>query len=127
MMFLIRMAFWASVVLVLLPTGKPEGQPSDRAQVSATEAVGAAASTLSDMRGFCDRQPGACAVGAQVVAVLGERAQSGAKLIYGYLTEKAAPGGRAKPQDAKGQDTLTADDRTPAWRGPASRREHPPV
>jgi hypothetical protein len=128
MMFLIRMAFWASIVLVLLPTGKPaEPQAADaRTQVSATEAVSAAASTVSDMRQFCARQPDACAIGAQAAAVFSERAQAGAKMVYEFLSEKASSPIAKASVRAKPQDTLTSDDRAPAWRGPSARREHIP-
>ena len=128
MMFLIRMAFWASVVLVLLPTGKPtESQVSDpRTQLSTTEAVGAAASTVSDMRNFCGRQPEACAVGAQAAVAFSERAQAGAKMVYEFLSDRASGPIKVSTARAKPQDTLTSEDRSLGWRGPSARREHSP-
>ena len=68
MFFLIRMAFWSSVVLVLLPTGGSKPTEAPRSQVGALEAVSAASATVSDMSHFCARQPEACAVGSQWLA-----------------------------------------------------------
>src|SRR5262245_52852807 len=127
-MFLIRMAFWVSVVLVLLPSGRKDDVSTDtHAQVSASDAAAAAASTVADMRQFCERRPDACAVGAQAAAALGERAQAGARMVYDFLTEKAA--GAKTPQArpaAKSADTLTADDRVPAWRSPSRKDQRNP-
>jgi hypothetical protein len=133
MFFLLRMAFWLGVVLVLLPTGSAQhaAQSSD---VGASEAISAASATVQDMRGFCARQPDACTVGSQVAVAMGYRAQAGAKMLYDFLTEALAPketgalshtaqrGSVAKVEPAKAspssQNTLTPADLAPAWRGP---------
>jgi hypothetical protein len=86
---------------------------------------------------FCTRQPGACAVGAQVATAAGQRAQAGAKLLYEMLAEKIAtadpasaesgPGGGRREQLAtpvkNGRDTLTDRDLVPEWRGPGRSRD----
>src|SRR5258707_11675256 len=73
MFFLLRMAFWLGLVLVLLPREKtPE---SDKLpQLGASEAVSAATAAVSDMSQFCKRQPAACEVGGQAATVIGQRA-----------------------------------------------------
>ncbi len=130
MMFLIRMAFWVSVVLVLLPSGKKdEVSSAAHAQLSATDAAAAAASTVADMRQFCERRPDACAVGAQAAVAFGERAQAGARMVYEFLSEKASTGGKtptSRTETAKAGDTLTADDRMPTWRNPARKEQRIP-
>ncbi|HLN10249.1 MAG TPA: DUF5330 domain-containing protein, partial [Xanthobacteraceae bacterium] len=76
MRFLLRVAFWLSVVVLLVP-----GAPSDRTptpQVGATEAVSAATAAWSDMRQFCTRQPETCTVGAQAAAQFGRKAEAAA-------------------------------------------------
>lgn len=90
MFFLLRMAFWLGIVLVLLPTDKtPE---SDKLpQVAATDAVSAATAAMSDMAGFCTRQPAACDIGGQAATVMTHRAQAGAKKVYDFITEKKPP------------------------------------
>jgi hypothetical protein len=127
MRFLIKLAFWMTVVLVLLPSGG--SQPAPKVNVSAGDAITAASAAMSDMKQFCGRQSDACAVGSQVAAVIGQRAQAGAKVLYEFLSDhvgthdqapaaaasgKAVPLPHAKPS----QNTLTAGDLTPGWRGP---------
>jgi hypothetical protein len=143
MFFLLRMAFWLGLVLVLLPRDKtPE---SDKLpQVSVSDAVQAATAAVSDMGQFCKRQPQACEVGGQAATVIGTRAQDGARKIYRSVTDKKADD--KKPDDNKSEadrkspdhtgsigladnddpgladaaprDTLTADDLAADWRLP---------
>jgi Family of unknown function (DUF5330) len=86
MRFLLRMTFWLSVVLVLLPRG--ESPSSSSAQISATDAMSAATATVGDMRQFCERQPEACVVGSQAAVALEDRAKAGAKRLYEMFNEK---------------------------------------
>ena len=125
MFFLLRMAFWLGLVLVLLPRDKtPE---SDKLpQIGASEAVSAATAAVSDMSQFCKRQPAACEVGGQAATVIGQRAQEGARKLYKIITDKKAPDhtgsiGNAEEAEpalanASTRDTLTADDMTVEWR-----------
>src|SRR5258706_14798812 len=122
MFFLLRMAFWLGLVLVLLPREKtPE---SDKLpQLGASEAVQAATAAVSDMGQFCKRQPAACEVGGQAATVIGQRAQDGARKLYQIITDKpdkkapdhtrsirAAGDAGAKLADAAVRDTLMPDD-----------------
>ena len=127
MFFLLRMAFWLGLVLVLLPREKtPE---SDKApQIGASEAVSAATAAVSDMGQFCTRQPDACEVGSQALTQFGHKAQASAKWVYDLLTEKlgdnTARPAKATPADLEGsQNTLTASDTAPAFRGPVRQAE----
>jgi hypothetical protein len=139
MFFLLRMAFWLGVVLVLLPTfvGSESSSPaSKQSQISTSGAASAASATVADLAHFCERQPGACVVGAQAAAVVGEKAQAGAKILYDYLSDRANPktgsvsaaAEPAKPAVARkkadaGRDTLTSSDRAPAWRNPSPHKD----
>jgi hypothetical protein len=133
MFFLIRMAFWLSVVLALLPSGgAKQTAAAPSAEIGAIGAVSAASATASDMRQFCTRQPDACAVGSQAAVAFGQRAQAGAKMVYELISERAAPRetGSIALKDTKpavaakpSQNTLTAADIAPAWRG-AHREAH---
>jgi hypothetical protein len=117
MRFLLRMAFWLGVVLVLLPSAGTESTP--KVQVGTVEAVSAARAAVGDLRNFCDRQPEACTVGSHAAVVIGHRAQAGAKMLYEFLNEQLGP----QAPDAVGstgkapQQTLTPTDLEPAWRG----------
>jgi hypothetical protein len=134
MFFLLRMAFWLGLVLVLLPREKtPE---SDKLpQVGASEAVSAATAAVSDMSQFCKRQPAACDVGGQAATVIGQRAQEGARKLHHIITDKTDKkaadkktpdhtGSIGGADDADGtlpeaasRDTLTPDDMVAEWRG----------
>ena len=87
MFFLLRMAFWLGLVLVLLPTDKAP-DANQQPEVAASDAISAASAAVSDMAQFCDRQPTACVVGGQAASVIGARAQAGAKKVYQFITEK---------------------------------------
>src|SRR5258708_6419570 len=89
MFFLLRMAFWLGLVLVLLPREKtPE---SDKVpQIGASEAVSAATAAASDIGQFCKRQPAACEVGGQAATAIGQRAQDGARKPDQDITDKPA-------------------------------------
>jgi Family of unknown function (DUF5330) len=126
MFFLLRMAFWLGLVLVLLPREKtPE---SDKLpQVGASEAVSAATAAVSDMSQFCKRQPAACEVGGQAATAIGQRAQEGARKLYQIITDKkasdhtgsivGADAADASLMAAAPRDTLTPDDLAAEWRG----------
>jgi hypothetical protein len=129
MFFLLRMAFWLSVVCVLLPSGTKSTSPE--ANIDATQAVTLASAAVSDARGFCDRQPDACVVGGKVAVALGHKAEAGARTIYDFITtklaEKSAPEKTAAKVDtvsAPGQGTLTGADMQPAWHAPVPLPPH---
>ena len=135
MFFLLRMAFWLGLVLVLLPREKtPESEKLP--QIGASQAVQAATAAVSDMTQFCKRQPAACEVGGQAATVIGQRAEDGARKLYKIITDKRAPDTTDKrapdhtgsigsvenddssPADLAPRDTLTADDLAAEWRMP---------
>src|SRR4029078_5031944 len=88
MLFLLRMAFWLGLVLVVLPRDKtPESDK--RPQIGASEAVQAATAAVSDMGQFCKRQPTACEVGGQAANVSGQPDAEGARTDYGIITATA--------------------------------------
>ena len=95
-MFLLRTAFWIGVVLALLPTFGPKQSAPQAAGVGTTEAVTAASATFADMIQFCNRQPDACAAGAQFASAFGQRAQAGAKMLYEIVGDKARQDGRRR-------------------------------
>ena len=76
MFFLLRMAFWLTVVCVLLPSGGTQSTSPD-AQIDAVQAATLAGAAVSDMRGFCARQPDACEVGGKVAVAHGPKAAAG--------------------------------------------------
>ncbi|HEX3709078.1 MAG TPA: DUF5330 domain-containing protein [Pseudolabrys sp.] len=129
MFFLLRMAFWLGLVCVLLPSGAKVTSPN--ANIDATQAVTLASAAVSDMRGFCNRQPDACAVGGKVAVALGHKAEAGARTIFEFITtklaEKSTPAehtaqravtAKLVPVTSHERGTLTAVDVTPVWHAP---------
>ncbi|HVZ54998.1 MAG TPA: DUF5330 domain-containing protein [Pseudolabrys sp.] len=137
MFFLLRMAFWLGVVCVLLPSGGGKTATPDTS-IDAAQAVTLASAAVSDARGFCERQPDACAVGGKVAVAIGHKAEAGARTLFEFisskLTEKSAPApapaatadknagsrsaGRLVPVTVRGNGTLTPSDMQPAWHAP---------
>ena len=103
-MFLIRTAFWLSLVILFIPTGEsnqPDAGPVDsNAQVSAIEALSAA------------------------IKVFGQKAQYGARKIYEYIAEansQTDPSADAAPFARDGIDTLLQADKDIPWQGAGSQ------
>jgi hypothetical protein len=125
MFFLLRMAFWLGLVLVLLPRDTtPESEKLP--QIGASEAVSAATAAVSDMGQFCKRQPAACEVGGQAATAIGQRAQDGARQLYRIIADKKSPDhtnsigsvdAEATATDASPRETLTDDDMAVEYRG----------
>lgn len=143
MFFLLRMAFWLCVVCVLLPGSGPK---TNEARIDPATAVTAASAAVTDMRGFCDRQPEACVAGGKIAVALGHKAEAGARTIIEFVSNRmsdsaetpSVPGAPAtvpadrslttastspqpramKPVPVADRGTLTANDLTVPWHGP---------
>ena len=129
MFFLLRVAFWLSIVVIFLPSGKNE---SGRPQISTAETLSAAQAAIEDARGFCTRRPDACEAGSQAFHTFGQKAQNGAKILYEFLSDRFADAPATASRKDKeetgsiarpGRHTLSAEDAAPAWRAPDS----PPI
>jgi hypothetical protein len=136
MRFLLRMAFWLCVILVLLPSGGTK--PAPKVEISASDALSAARAAMTDAQKFCERQPDACVFGSQAAVAIGHRVQAGAKMVYEFLNEQlgssdtgpmttssTSTAGPPVPLPAARplQHTLTPADLTPDWHAPQPRRE----
>lgn len=133
-MFLIRMAFWVGVVVLLLPTDERQ-----QARV-----YGTAVATVERVATFCERNAQACAAGAELWATFVKKAEFGVRMAIDLATssgrkeEEPAPA-RTQPASAKARPepkaetktemkvpaavrgTLTPADLAPAWRGTDAR------
>ena len=110
MFFLLRMAFWLGLVLVLLPRDKTPASEK-LPELSVGDAVQAATAAVSDMGQFCKRQPQACEVGDKAATVIGVRAQDGARKIYRSVTDKKD---ETKPDEKKPDDNKSEIDKKSA-------------
>jgi hypothetical protein len=104
-MFLIRAAFWLTVVVFLIPADPEAGREAPR--VGAIEALSAVQATASDLSGFCARNPDVCATGSATFEILSEKVRSGVRMIQNAFDAQASPG----------TDTLTGQDVATPWHG----------
>ena len=83
--FLIRMTFWFSLVLLLLPldTGADGGEPA----VNPIRAFLAAGEAVSDLAGMCERKPDVCETGASALHTIAGRAREGTRMVLRYVGE----------------------------------------
>jgi len=109
-MFLIRTAFWLSIVIILIPADPQSNTPAPG--VSMFEALSSARTAAADFSGFCERNPDVCSTSAAAFRVFAEKAQNGARMLFRYLDG-------ASDTDASGEPgTLIDSDRAPVWQGP---------
>jgi hypothetical protein len=106
MFFLIRMAFWFSLVLLALPLD-PAG--TNGASVSPIQAFFAAQQAVDDVSGICERKPDVCDVGRAAMQTIGVRARETARIAYEMLEENGA----TKPADDIGALIASEGDATP--------------
>jgi hypothetical protein len=117
----------------------------EMANVEETGIISSATTAISDLAGFCGRQPGVCETAGYVANRLEAKAKYSVRLIYEWAAESSAePRTSPFPNQAdatdpmatgstralmadgtavKGQSTLRLDDLIPEWRGPLPRQK----
>jgi hypothetical protein len=91
-MFLLKTAFWLSLLILLIPVGK-EISAAGQGEISKVEAISAARAVWNDFSTFCERNQQACETGNRLVARFGDKARSGARMIHEYLDENLGRNG----------------------------------
>lgn len=120
-MFLLRTAFWLSVVVLFLPAAPSSDGPASRA-IGTDEALLAAPSAVKDAAGFCTRNLQACETGGAAFLAFGQKAQTGARRVYEFIGAQLATYERQDRAETGPPHTLMPSDLQPGWRGPESRR-----
>ena len=125
-MFLIRLAFWLGLVVVLLPT-------DERQQA---RLYGTTVATVERVVTFCERNAQTCAAGADFWATFVKKAEFGARIAVDLVSsggrkDEAPTRSQVQPSDTRGspeprayppaRGTLTPADVAPAWRGQMQR------
>lgn len=87
--FLVRSAFWFSLVLLFLPI-TPRDAAVEMPQVSPFQALGAAREAIGDVSGLCERKPDVCETGRAAIQTIGIRARESARIAYELLDEQLA-------------------------------------
>ena len=110
MWFLIRAAFWFSLVLVMLPIFDEDATDrlSKEKGVEITDALGAAAGVISYASDLCAQKPEVCVKGAETFSTLGVRAREGARVAYTYLDTQFADEAAVKAADAVKTGTVAS-------------------
>ncbi len=86
-MFFIRAVFWLTLVIAFIPVS-PEDLTEGQRSVSTGETLEAARTVVSDLSGFCERNPATCGTGREIFSQLGAKAKTGARFVYSYLDSK---------------------------------------
>lgn len=148
MYFVLKTAFWLSLVILLIPADPETAEDTGNPDISSLQAISAAQQAYVDMTRFCERSPLACETGSAAVEMFGAKARTGARMVYEYL-DPAREGARntagseavsAAPSKAStrtdeavlhtgstradpAHGTLTPADRQPEWVPPAPTRK----
>ena len=77
-MFLIRTAFWLSLLILLLPTDEQDQRV----------VYGNAETAIKDLRSFCTRNPDVCEASKSAANTFSKKAQFGAKMLVEFFQEK---------------------------------------
>lgn len=88
--FLIRCAFWLSLVLLFIPFNTGQGPEAE--QVGPLQALVAAREAVRDVAGICERQPDVCATAKTAVHTITARAKEGVRIAQDLIDDEAAPG-----------------------------------
>ena len=84
MWFLIKTAFWFSLVLILLPvfSSQSSNRTQSNPQVQVSDAVTAATGAFQYVTSLCSEKPDICVKGGETFTALGYRAREGALVAY---------------------------------------------
>mgnify|MGYP005837606369 CR=1 FL=1 len=132
MLFLMRLAFWLLVIVLLLPSSEEDNK----------RLIDTAERTVDDLRGFCGRNPDVCESARTATSALLQKVQNGVEMLETWMNgsgeakeDKNAdrldpPAQGIEPRGAnpaapltvrpRWQDTLNEADRQMEWRGPGS-------
>lgn len=85
--FLVKGAFWFSVVLLSLPLlhGSESEMGLPAADIEFGQTFQALGTAIADIRAICERHPDVCETGGETLTALGLQARDGAELAYQYL------------------------------------------
>lgn len=84
--FLIRTAFWFSLVLLVIPFDVSDGR-GDIETVGPFQAFFAAKDAVSDIAGMCERKPDVCETGRSAIQTIGLKAREGARIAMAWIEE----------------------------------------
>ncbi|RWD66213.1 MAG: hypothetical protein E5V89_08755 [Mesorhizobium sp.] len=113
--FLIRMAFWFSLVLLALPLSVGPDEDG-REAVGPIQALFAAREAVGDIAGICERKPDVCETGKSAMHTITVRAQETAKIAAAMLDDQQSekPGAKVAETSAETTGSVAKDIVLPA-------------
>ncbi|MCB1430714.1 MAG: DUF5330 domain-containing protein [Nitratireductor sp.] len=100
-----RTIFWLGLVIAFIPVNPADLKEGQR-PVSPFETLGAMRSVISDMTGFCERNPSTCETGSEIASQFGAKARAGGVYLSALLDNAS----QAMQSEAKQGETLQPDD-----------------
>ena len=122
MLFLMRLAFWLMIIVLLLPSTQ-----EDNKRLMAT-----AERTVSDIGGFCGRNPDVCEAMRSAASSLLQKVENGLTMINWWVSgeddgkdgARLLPDGEGAPPaivlQPRWNNNLTDADKRIPWRGPTT-------
>ena len=110
--FLIRTAFWFSLVLLFIPfeVSDSEGRVDT---VGPIQAFFAAKEAVDDIAGMCERRPDVCDTGRSALHTIGLKARETARMAYAWIEEDARDTAPAQHEIAD-REIMTGSVEAPA-------------
>ena len=105
--FLIRAAFWFSLVLLALPLNVGSDE-AGRQRVGPVQALFAAREAVGDIAGICERKPDVCETGKSAMHTITARARETAKIAAAMLDDQPTSDKQTGGKQAAGLDTTVA-------------------
>lgn len=113
----------AGFALMPSPPPGPAGEPAASGPGNFAY-LAAAAETVADVRGFCQRNPNTCATAGVVATVVEGKAKYSAKLVYEWANDKKAESPLI--QTADNQPNPGSQPKPVLKKPPVNRKEVPP-
>jgi Family of unknown function (DUF5330) len=130
-MGMLRTLIVLGAAIAFMPSPPPDQAGTEPASPGTFAYMAAAAETMADMRGFCQRNPNVCVTAGAVTRTVEGKAKYSAKLIYEWANDdKTKPvvaqadsiqtgSAPAKTVNLKeSQNTLSLADLLPEWKKP---------
>ena len=91
--FVLKSAFFLGLVALVMPslTDRSSEKGTSPAGIDVFSTLSGAQAALSDLSGFCDRAPKACAAGGDLARFAAERVGDGVQMAYGFLDSSVDP------------------------------------